>query len=109
LNELWVITLFVFMAALFGVVAIYWLVFEARSAQKSISRRLALSRQLASPTEVIDTLADLAEVEELSIFLSQLHKNGRSGFAISGRVHFAVPLSTLRLRFARLVRSRSDS
>jgi tight adherence protein B len=56
LNELWVITLFVFMAALFGVVAIYWLVFEARSAQNSISRRLALSRQLAGPTEILDTL-----------------------------------------------------
>jgi tight adherence protein B len=56
LNELWIITLFVFMAALFGIVAIYWLAFEARNAHKSITRRLALSRQLASPTEILDAL-----------------------------------------------------
>jgi tight adherence protein B len=55
-NELWVITLFVFTAALLGIVATYWLLFEARSTHKSISRRLALSRKLASPTEVLDAL-----------------------------------------------------
>jgi tight adherence protein B len=44
------------MAALFGVVAIYWIVFEARNTQKSIGRRLALSRQIANPTEVLDKL-----------------------------------------------------
>jgi len=56
LNELWLITLFVFMAALFGVIAIYWLVFEARNTSKSVSRRLALSERLASPNEVLDAL-----------------------------------------------------
>jgi tight adherence protein B len=52
----WLITVFVFMAALFGVVAVYWIVFEARSTQKSIGRRLALSEQIASPAEVLDAL-----------------------------------------------------
>jgi tight adherence protein B len=55
-TELWVITLLVFIAALFGVVATYWLVFDARSTQKSISRRLALGAQLANPSEILDTL-----------------------------------------------------
>jgi tight adherence protein B len=54
--NLWIITLLVFAAALFGIVAIYWLVFEARNAQRSISRRLALGREARSPAEALDAL-----------------------------------------------------
>ena len=79
MNELWLITLFVFMAALLGVVAIYWLVFEAQSTRKSIGRRLALSRQLGSPTEILETLrrerrivdTDNSVLKGLNDFLTQ--------------------------------------
>jgi tight adherence protein B len=56
MSELWVITLLIFAAALFGVVAAYSFAFEAGHARKSISRRIALSRQLRNPTEILDTL-----------------------------------------------------
>jgi tight adherence protein B len=55
-NELWMITVLVFAAALFGVEAIYWLVFETRHAHKSINRRLALSERISGSTEVLSTL-----------------------------------------------------
>jgi tight adherence protein B len=55
-NETWLISGLVFGAAVLSVEALYWLVFRARGTQKSINRRLALSRQLQNRTEVLDAL-----------------------------------------------------
>lgn len=79
MNELGVITLLVFAAALFGIVAIYWLAFEARNTQKSISRRLTLSREHKDQAEVLDALrhergifsSDIPAIKQLNEWLTQ--------------------------------------
>ena len=79
MNELGVITLLVFAAALFGIVAIYWLAFEARNTQKSISRRLTLSREHKDQAEVLDALrhergifsSDIPTIKQLNEWLTQ--------------------------------------
>lgn len=79
MNELGVITLLVFAAALFGIVAIYWLAFEARNTQKSISRRLTLSREYKDQAEVLDALrhergifsSDIPAIKQLNEWLTQ--------------------------------------
>jgi tight adherence protein B len=79
LNELGVITLLVFAAALFGIVAIYWLAFEARNTQKSISRRLTRSREHKDQAEVLDALrhergifsSDIPAIKQLNEWLTQ--------------------------------------
>jgi tight adherence protein B len=66
LNELWLISAFVFVAVLLAVEAIYWTVWRSRRAQKAINRRLALSKSAASAREVLNTLREergLAEFE----------------------------------------------
>jgi cell division protein FtsB len=55
-NEPWLIYGLIFGAAVLTIEALYWLVFRARSAQKSINRRLALSKKLKSQTAVLDAL-----------------------------------------------------
>ena len=79
MNELGVITLLVFAAALFGIVAIYWLAFEARNTQKSISRRLTRSREHKDQAEVLDALrherrifsSDIPAIKQLNEWLTQ--------------------------------------
>jgi Flp pilus assembly protein TadB len=74
-----VITLLVFAAALFGIVAIYWLAFEARNTQKSISRRLTRSREHKDQAEVLDALrherrifsSDIPAIKQLNEWLTQ--------------------------------------
>lgn len=56
MNEPWLIYGLIFGAAVLTIEALYWLVFRARSAQKSINRRLALSKKLKSQTAVLDAL-----------------------------------------------------
>ena len=56
MNELWLIYGLIFGAAVLGVEALYWMVFRARGPQKSINRRLALSKKLESSSAVIDAL-----------------------------------------------------
>lgn len=56
MNELWVITLLVFAAALTGIAAISWLIFEARNTQQSIDRRLAARPELKDGAEALDAL-----------------------------------------------------
>jgi tight adherence protein B len=56
LTEPWVIYALIFVAALLGVQALYWLAFRTRRTQKAINRRLALSQQLSSPVTVLETL-----------------------------------------------------
>jgi tight adherence protein B len=55
-NEPWLIYGLIFGAAVLGVEALYWLVFRTRGMQKSVNRRLLLSRRLTSRTEVLDAL-----------------------------------------------------
>jgi len=55
-NELWIITAFVFAAVAFGVEASYWLVFRSWQTKASINRRLASSRQVASPASALTAL-----------------------------------------------------
>lgn len=56
MNEPWLIYGLIFGAAVLGVEALYWLVFRTRGMQKSVNRRLLLSRRLTSRTEVLDAL-----------------------------------------------------
>jgi len=55
-NEPWLIYALIFGAAVLGVEALYWLIYRAGGKQKSINRRLALSKKLANSTEVLDAL-----------------------------------------------------
>jgi tight adherence protein B len=54
--ELWLITAFVFGAVLFGVEAFYWLVVHRRRINKTVERRLQLSRAVLDPAEPSDAL-----------------------------------------------------
>jgi tight adherence protein B len=55
-NETWLIPGLTFGAAVLCVEALYWLIFRTSGAKKAINRRLALSKTLASRTEVLDAL-----------------------------------------------------
>jgi tight adherence protein B len=79
-NELWIITAFVFAAALFAVPAIYWLVFETRNVQRSMNRRLVRgSERPPRPDEMSSTLrrergvvdTELPALRRLNDFLTQ--------------------------------------
>jgi tight adherence protein B len=56
LNELSLISAFVFVAVLLAVEALYWIAWRSRRTQKSINRRLALSKRLGSPNEALNAL-----------------------------------------------------
>ena len=56
MNELWLIYALIFAAAVLAVEASYWLIFRVRGKQRTINRRLALSRQLADRGAVLDAL-----------------------------------------------------
>jgi tight adherence protein B len=58
LNELSLISALVFIAVLFAVEAIYWIAWRSHRAQKSINRRLMLSKQLGRSKEVVNALRD---------------------------------------------------
>ena len=58
MTELSVISALVFAAVLGGVEAIYWLFFRSRHINKSINRRLELSKTLADPGQVSPALRD---------------------------------------------------
>jgi tight adherence protein B len=55
-TELWLITGLVFGAVLFGVEAVYWLVFHRRRINKTVDRRLELARGVLDPTEPSNAL-----------------------------------------------------
>jgi len=55
-DQLWIIYVLVFAAALLGVQSLYWLVFRVRSEKKIINRRLALTAQLSNPDDVLQSL-----------------------------------------------------
>src|SRR3954471_6334815 len=56
IEDLWVIYLLIFAAALLAVQSLYWLVFRARGERKIVNRRLSVSAQVGNPTEVLDVL-----------------------------------------------------
>lgn len=56
MTELWLITGLVFGAVLFGVEAVYWLVFHRRRINKAVDRRLELSRGVLDPAEPSNAL-----------------------------------------------------
>jgi len=56
LSQLALFSLFVFVAAILAVEAIYWIVLRSRQASSAINRRLALTRQLTGPREVLNAL-----------------------------------------------------
>jgi tight adherence protein B len=56
LDQRWIIYALVFGAVLLAVQATYWFAFRARGAQKSVNRRLTLTRQLVSPTAALEAL-----------------------------------------------------
>jgi tight adherence protein B len=56
MDQLWLIYVSVFVAALLAVEGVYWLLFQRRGAKKAINRRLALSEKDRAPTEVFALL-----------------------------------------------------
>jgi tight adherence protein B len=54
--ELWVIFALVFIAALLGVQGLYFFLSTRRREQKSVNRRLLLTKQLSNPTAVLEAL-----------------------------------------------------
>jgi tight adherence protein B len=56
LSDLWIIYAAVFAAVMLGVQAIYMVFFRLRTTQKSINRRLELSKQLSGTDTVLDAL-----------------------------------------------------
>jgi tight adherence protein B len=55
-SQLALFSLFVFVAAILAVEAIYWIVLRSRRTSSAINRRLALTRQLVGPREVLNAL-----------------------------------------------------
>jgi tight adherence protein B len=78
-NELWIIASLVFAAALFGVEALYWLVFETRHVRGSMSRRLPNAATAADGPRQVDALrrargpveAERPALRRLNDFLAQ--------------------------------------
>ena len=56
MSQLALFSLFVFVAAILAVEAIYWIVLRSRRSASAINRRLALTRQLTGPREVLNAL-----------------------------------------------------
>jgi len=55
-NEPWLIYALIFASAVCGCEALYWLMFRVRGRQKSVNRRLALSKRLSGAAGVLDAL-----------------------------------------------------
>ena len=71
MSQLALITLFVFVAALLAVEAVYWSVLRSRRSSSAVNRRLALSRRLATPGEVLNALRSERGLAELDSPLFQ--------------------------------------
>jgi len=73
-NELWLVYGLSFAAVVLGVEGLYWLMFRVRGDNKTINRRLALSKRLPSQAAVLDALRqERGFVDLRSPFLSQLN------------------------------------
>ena len=66
MNQLWVIVALMFSAVILAVQSGYWLLRYSRHTQKAINRRLTLSAQVESQTEVLETLRRERGLSDLS-------------------------------------------
>ncbi len=88
MDQVWIIYIFAFCAVALGVQAGYWLLFEDRKAQKVVNRRLLLSKEIANPQDVLETLrrergfmeADNPALQRWNDLLTQ------SGLRLDGKV-----------------------
>src|SRR6516165_9639046 len=55
-NELWLVYALVFGAVLLAIQGLYWVLIKERGERKKINRRLALTTELANPSEVLEIL-----------------------------------------------------
>jgi tight adherence protein B len=55
-NELWLVYALVFGAVLLAIQGLYWVLIKERGERKKINRRLALTAELANPSEVLQIL-----------------------------------------------------
>jgi tight adherence protein B len=56
MNELWLIAALVFVSVILGVEALYWLIVGSWRTEKSINRRLMMSKKFAEPTGILTAL-----------------------------------------------------
>ena len=79
MDQLWIIYAMVFVAVLLGVQGLYLFLSSRRREQKSVNRRLLLTKQLANPTAVLEALRrergfgdfDNVALRRVSDFLTQ--------------------------------------
>jgi tight adherence protein B len=90
-NELWLIYALIFGAVLLAIQGAYWVLFKERGERKKINRRLALTAELANPSEVlhilrkergVDVLAHIPSLQSLKELVVQ------SGVRFTARVLF---------------------
>src|SRR5437870_10170343 len=62
-NELWIIYVLIFGAALLGIQSAYFLLFKSGQEQKAINRRLALTAQFSNPATVLQVMRKERGVE----------------------------------------------
>ena len=102
MNELWPIYGLIFVAAVLGVEALYWLLFRTRDMQKSVNRRLMLSKKLHDQAAVLDALRQERGIVELrSPALARLNTLVvQSGLRVSESVLLLCTFATAMLIFA---------
>ncbi len=65
-SELWLIYALIFGAVLLAIQGAYWVLFKERGERKKINRRLALTTELANPSEVLQILRKERGVDVLA-------------------------------------------
>ena len=65
-SELWLIYALIFGAVLLAIQGAYWVLFKERGERKKINRRLALTAELANPSEVLQILRKERGVDVLA-------------------------------------------
>src|SRR5262249_52145924 len=65
-NQPWLVYALVFGAVLLSIQALYWLLIRERGDRKKINRRLALTAELANPSEVLQILRKERGVDVLA-------------------------------------------
>jgi tight adherence protein B len=64
-NQLWLVYALIFGAVLLAIQALYWVLVKERGDRQKINRRLALTRELADPSEVLEILRKERGVDAL--------------------------------------------
>src|SRR6266852_5606059 len=65
-SELWLIFALIFGAVVLAIQGAYWVLFKERGERKKINRRLALTAELANPSEVLQILRKERGVDVLA-------------------------------------------